>query len=154
MKKGKLIFNNHDARLQKLEISPRNSKTIVNLFFRMFDPESKEQINVRVRISGIGAIDFRINCFDNMIGSECNGLYEILDPNFKNQLVKGIFDRRREIYLMEGDFKYYANDKDNLLNTFDTLDDYKKYFNEYHVLVQNVDAGTYIFMARKIEVIK
>ena len=52
----------------------------------------------RYGVCAVAAVDFRVNYFDNMIGAEVMGLYQIEDRAFVEKLVKDIFERRKEIY--------------------------------------------------------
>ncbi len=116
---SKLIFANFDARIPKIEIIPRSDRTKIAVHSKMYDEKLKKNVNVSLVFSDVAAIDFRINFFDNMIGCEAFGLYEITDSSFKNKLTQEIFERRKEIFLFEGDYGYEDDEPADLLNTFD-----------------------------------
>ena len=84
---------------------------------QMYDELSGIKKSVSIVFTDVAAIDFRINYFDNMVGSEAFGLYQISDRQFIERLVKEIFERRKEIYLLEGDYDYDEADRSEMLNT-------------------------------------
>ena len=152
MKKGKLILANFDARISDIAIKPKNTRTKIIMKSKMYD-ESDEQKNVKIVFSDVAAIDFRINFFDNMIGAEVLGLYQIEDKSFVDNLVKNIFERRKEIYLLEGHYNYDEDEPADMLNVLDLGGGFKQEADSYNAYVQNVDAGVYIIVAKKFEVI-
>ena len=106
MKNAKLVLANYDARISKIDIKPKNKHTKIILSSRMYNEETDQKETVKLVFVDVAAIDFQINYFDNMIGAEVLGLFEIIDRNFIDVLVKEIFERRKEIYLLEGNYNY------------------------------------------------
>lgn len=154
MKKGKLVLANYDARISKIEIKPKNKYTKVIISSKMYNQQTDKKETTKIVFSDVAAIDFRINYFDNMRGAEGMGLYEITDKKFVEKIVKDIFERRKEIYLLEGDWDYDANDEYDMLNTFDVSDIFSEEKDSYHAYVQNVDAGVYIIVAKDIQIVR
>lgn len=154
MNQGKLVLANFDARIPKIEIKPKNTETNVTISSKMFDEEIGKKISVKLRFYNVAAIDFRINYFDNMIGAEGFGLYEIKSREFIDNILKENFRKRREIYLLEGDYNYEEDNPHDLLNSFDLLKQYTKEKKQYRAYVQNVDAGVYVIIAKGVEVIR
>lgn len=154
MKKAKLVLANYDARISKIDIKPKHKFTKVILSSRMYNEVTDKKETSKIIFLDVAAIDFRINYFDNMRGAEGMGLYEITDRKFIEKLVKDIFERRKEIYLLEGDWDYDENDEYDMLNTFDVLDVFSEEKDSYHAYVQNVDAGVYIIVAKGIQIIR
>lgn len=148
MKKAKLVLANFDARISNISIRPKNVATKVVISSKMYDEVSGEKRSVKIMFSDVAAIDFRINYFDNMIGAEVMGLYQIEDRAFIEKLVRDIFERRKEIYLLEGDYDYDENEPADLLNVMDLSGDFAKEISSYSAYVQNVDAGVYIIVAK------
>lgn len=150
MKKAKLILANFDARISDITIKPKNMRTKIIMKSKMYD-ESDEEKNVKIVFSDVAAIDFRINYFDNMIGAEVLGLYRIEDKSFVNALVRDVFERRKEIYLLEGNYNYDENDSADMLNVLDLGGKFEQEADSYNAYVQNVDAGVYIIVAKHYE---
>ena len=111
MKNAKLVLANYDARISKIDIKPKNKHTKIILSSRMYNEETDQKETVKLVFVDVAAIDFQINYFDNMIGAEVLGLFEIIDRNFIDVLVKEIFERRKEIYLLEGNYNYDEDDE-------------------------------------------
>ena len=154
MKKSKLILANYDARISKIDITPKNKHTKVIISSRMYNEETDQKQTAKLVFVDVATIDFRINYFDNMIGAEVMGLYEIIDRKFIERLVKENFERRKEIYLLEGNYNYDEKDEYDMLNSFDIMDIFSKEKDCYHAYVQNVDAGVYIIVAKELQIVR
>ena len=153
MKKAKLVLPNFDARIPNISIRPKNLSTKVMVSCKMYEESSGEKKTVKLVFYGVAAIDFRINYFDNMIGAEAFGLYQIEDRSFIEKLVRDIFERRKEIYLLEGDYDYDENEPADILNVMDLYGDFTRDIDSYSAYVQNVDAGVYIIVAKEMQVL-
>lgn len=147
------ILANFDARISEIKIIPENSATKIVIESKMRDQLSGESKIVKIVFSNVAAIDFRINFFDSAVGSEAAGLYQIVEKQFIEKLVQEIFERRKAIYLLEGDYDYCENDPGDLLNTFDVYENFMPVINNYRVFVQNVDAGVYIVVAKDVQIV-
>ena len=152
MKKAELILANFDARIPKIEIKPKNIDSKVVFSSKMYDEENGEKISVKIHFSNVSAIDFRINLFDCMIGAEAFGLYCIRDKGFIESITRGTFDRRKEVFLLEGDYNYDEDDEHDMLNCFDVLGDFSKNIDDYAAFVQNVEGSEYIIIAKQVRV--
>ena len=153
MKKAKLVLANFDARIPNISLRPKNLSTKVTISCKMYDTSLKAEKLVKIVFSGVAAVDFRVNYFDNLIGAEVMGLYQIEDRAFVEKLVKDIFERRKEIYLLEGHYDYDENESADMLNVMDLYGDFTKNMDSYSAYVQNVDAGVYIIVAKEMQVI-
>lgn len=153
MKKAKLVLANYDARILKIDIKPKNTDTKVVFSSRMYNEETDQRETVKLSFVDVTAIDFRINYFDSMIGVEAFGLYEITDREFIEQVVKENFERRKEVYLLEGNYNYDESDEADMLNVLDLTGVFSKEKDNYHAYVQNVDAGVYIIVAKEFQMV-
>lgn len=152
MNEVELILPNFDTRIPKIEIIPQNIDSKVIITSKMYDEESDKEMTVKIYFDDVAAIDFRINFFDCMIGAEVFGLYCVRDSVFIESVSKIIFDRRKEIFLLEGTYNYDENDKHDMLNCFDILEEFRKNIKEYAAYIQNVEAGVYIIIAKSIRI--
>lgn len=152
MTKAKRILANYDARIYKIKIKPKNTYTKVTILSKMYDEETGKMVPVKIHFSEVATIDFRINYFDCMIGAEACGLYCIENREFVQSVVRDTFERRREVFLLEGDYNYDENDEHDLLNSLDISGEFMKKINQYKAFVQNVDAGVYIIVAKKMRI--
>lgn len=154
MKAGKLLVKNFDARIPKIEIKSKGLSSKIAVFSKMYDENDDKKISVKINFNDVAAIEFCINYFDSMIGVEALGLYEIEDIDFVDSVVKRNFERRREVYLLEGDYAYDPSEPADMLNVFDLLGIYQKEKEKYHAFVQNVDAGVYIIIAKGYQIVR
>ena len=154
MKKANLVLANFDARISKIDIKPKNKFTKVIITSKLYNEATDKKETTKIIFSDVAAIDFRINYFDNMCGAEGFGLYQITDGKFVEKLVKETFERRKEIYLLEGDYDYEENNEHDMLNVFDLLGGFSGEKDSYHAYVQNVDAGVYIIVAKEVQIIQ
>lgn len=150
--KTRLILNNFDARINKIELKPKGGKTQIVMSTKMFDITTDKKINVKIKFMEVCAINFQINSFNNCVGSESFGLYEVQDKTYKIQFIDGIFDNRKKVFLDEGDYNYNEKDYYDLLNNRDGINNFEKEIDEYKLFIQNVDAGTYSILAKNIEI--
>lgn len=91
MKAGKLLVKNFDARIPKIEIKPKGSSSKIVFLSKMYDENDNKKIRVKIHFEDVAAIEFCVNYFDNMIGAEAWGLYEIEDIDFVDSVVKRNF---------------------------------------------------------------
>lgn len=152
MKKAELILANFDARIPKIEIKPKNVATKVIISSKMYDQKTDQKIAVKIIFDEVAAIDFRINFFDCMIGAEAFGLYRMKDKAFVESVTRTVFDRRKEIFLLEGDFHYDEEDEHDMLNCFDICGEFSESIDEYSAYIQNVEAGVYIIIAKNARI--
>ena len=154
MKAGRLLVKNFDARIPKIEIKPKGSSSKIVVLSKMDDENNDKKTNVKIVFYDVAAIEFCINYFDNTIGAEAFGLYEIENIDFVDSVIKRNFERRKEVYLLEGDYEYNPSEPADMLNVFDFLGTYQKEKEKYHAFVQNVDAGVYIIIAKEYQIVR
>lgn len=152
MKKAELILANFDARIPKIEVKPKNFASKVIISSKMYDEETDKKVSVKIILEDVAAIDFRINFFDCMVGAEAFGLYCIKDKEFVESVTRTIFDRRKEVFLLEGAFTYDEDDEHDMLNCFDITGEFSKSIDEYFAYIQNVEAGVYIIIAKNVRI--
>lgn len=66
----------------------------------------------------------------------------------------GIFLRRKEICLLEGDYSYDADDEADILNIFDFDGEFTRNIDQYKAYVQNIDSGVYIIVCKELVIEK
>lgn len=152
MEKAELILRNFDARIPKIEIKPKNIASKVVITSKMYDETTDKKVSAKIIFDDVAAIDFRINLFDCMIGAEAFGLFSIRDTKFVESVVRTIFERRKEVFLLEGNYNYDENDEHDMLNCLDFYGEFGKNIEEYVAYVQNVDAGVYIIVAKNVKI--
>ncbi len=111
MNKAKLVLRNFDAKIPKIEIKTRKQNFIVIISSKIYDEKIEERGDIIIRFADVAAIDFRVNFFDCLIGFEACGLYCIKDKTFIKSVTKSIFERRKEVYILEGGYNYDEKDE-------------------------------------------
>lgn len=156
MIKAKRILANFDARIPKIEVKPCNKKigSKVIIVSKMHDETKGEKVKVKIKFKDVAGIDFRVNFFDSFIGCEADGLYCFDDKETINRIMHGIFLRRKEICLLEGDYSYDADDEADILNIFDFDGEFTRNIDQYKAYVQNVDSGVYIIVCKELVIEK
>ena len=82
------------------------------------------------------------------------GLFCIRDTKFVESVVKSVFDRRKEVFLLEGNYNYDEKDEHDLLNCLDVYGEFSRNIEEYAAFVQNVEAGVYIVVAKNVRIVR
>ena len=116
--KSKLLLNTNDGSLTACTIRPQSEDTQVEFSVRYYRYENGEEQSVSaiLRFSQVASVDMEINFFDNPIGAELGGFYEILDEDFKKQMLEKVFRNRKDGYLFHGDYDYDPEDPGDILN--------------------------------------
>ena len=97
---SKLILNTFDGSMETSTIMPKCLDTKIEFSIKYYN-ENDELINSSITFEEVISIDFEINYFDNYIGSELCGLYEIFDKKFKIDMIEKVFQNR---------LKHFVND--------------------------------------------
>ncbi|NLJ88792.1 MAG: hypothetical protein GX327_08505 [Epulopiscium sp.] len=58
----------------------------------------------------VAAIEFHMNFFDNPVGAEAWGFYEIFDRAEKEKMLERNFNGRKDGFLFNGDYNYDLKD--------------------------------------------
>lgn len=106
----------------------------------------------KVLFYGVVAIDLEVNLFDNCIGAELFGFYEILQSERKRELVERIFRNRLDGFLCHGDYDYDAADENDMLNWREPVDELFKNIERYHLYQQQTQGGIYSILAGGYEI--
>lgn len=145
--KSKLILRTFDGTMEELKITPSNKNTKVEFQIRYYN-EMDIRIKASIIFEDVIAVDFRINYFDNCVGLDLGGFYEILENNYKVQLIEEIFENRRHGHLLHGDYSYDPTDDNDLLNNRESLSDILKQLDCYHLYQQQAYGGILLVLAK------
>lgn len=143
----KLILNTFDGQMKNLKLKPKcvDSKVEFNIkYYNEFD-EITDAVLIFNRVI---AIDFEINYFDNYIGSELFGTYEIMDRKYKIDMIEKIFQNRLKHYSFHG-YDYDENDEDDLLNCRREFNKILKDIDAYHLYEQRTMGGVFSIIAKE-----
>lgn len=149
--KSKLILKTFDGSLLGLSIAPKGTASHVSFSIRYYDENDRLTAGA-VHFCDVAAVDFRVNYFDNPIGAELWGCYEILDEEQKAALVEDIFQNRRRSVLLTGDYNYDPEDEADLLNHREGVERFLKVLSTYHLYQQQTQGGIYWILAKEYRV--
>ncbi|MBO5303097.1 MAG: hypothetical protein J6A92_03505 [Lachnospiraceae bacterium] len=147
--KSKLVLITYDAQLTKLKIVPKCHKTKVSYELKIYDEKLQRKVQKKLTFKKVVAVEFHMNYFDNPIGAECCGFYEIFDKTEKEAMIERNFKIRKENFLFHGDYTYDAEDEHDLLNYREDMEKILKRLDEYHLFQQQTTGGVYSILAKK-----
>ena len=146
--KSKLILKTFDGSLLHLKVKPKCMKSSVVFEIKYYDYDADQSlIKAKVLFQEVVSIDFEINLFDNYIGAELFGFYEIFDEEKKKEMIEKIFTTRLEGFLYHGDYDYDANEKNDMLNYRAPVDALFQNLEKYHLYQQQTQGGVYYILA-------
>ena len=148
MKKSQLALSTYDARLTDMKISPKCLCTKVSYKLKLYDETLERSINRKMCFEDVAAIAFLMNYFDNPIGAEVCGFYEIFDTNAKKEMLENNFISRRERFLFHGDYNYEPDEPHDLLNNRESIESVLEEIDQYHLYEQQTIGGTYLILAK------
>lgn len=148
---AKLLLDDFDGSMGRLELEPECCGT--KAFFRVqYWDKAENPVEAILIFSDVISVSFSVNYFDNPIGSELFGLYEIEDETEKVKLIRENFlSRRREFLLAEYD-GYDPEDPHDILNDTKEMERFIKNAEEYHLYQQQTQGGTYRLLASGLKV--
>ncbi len=149
MKKSKLVLPTYDAQLTELKIKPKHIKTKISYKLKLYDETLKQTVTKTLLLEGVIAIDFSMNFFDNPIGAEVCGFYEIFAEEEKKRLIEQNFLARREGFLYHGDYDYDEKEENDILNYRPSIEKVLKNIEQYHLYQQETTGGLYSFLTEK-----
>lgn len=153
MKKSQLLLSTYDAQLTELKIIPKRNNTIISYKLKMYDEDSPRRVTKIMRFEDVAAIEFQMNYFDNYIGAEVWGFYEIFNREKKKNLLEKNFISRRDNFLFHGDYNYEPDEPHDLLNNRENIEDVLREIDEYHLYEQETTGGTYFLLAKRWSII-
>ena len=129
---SKLLIKTYDGSLSRLKLKPKCKDSTVEFAIKYYDYDGDGAlIKAKVLFHKVAAIDFEVNLFDNYIGAELSGFYEIFQEDKKKEIVEKIFSNRWDGFLYHGDYNYDPADKHDMLNWRKPVNEiYKKIYPE------------------------
>ncbi len=147
--RSKLLLGTFDGALREVEIQPEKKYSKVKCKVQYYD-EKADGIAVKAKIvfQHVVAIRFCVNQFENTIGAELGGFYEISDRDKKKEMLEKNFSGRREGYLYHGNYQYDPEDGADMLNYRDNLERVEKKLDRYHLYQLQTVGGMYELLAK------
>lgn len=153
-KTSKLLVKTFDGSLVALRLKPRCMDSTVELDIRYYDHDGEGPlVKARAVFRGVVSIDLEVNLFDNYIGAELCGFYEILQTEKKKEIVERIFRNRLDGFLYHGDYDYDADDGHDMLNWREPVDKLYQDLDKYHLYQQQTQGGIYHILAKSFALI-
>ena len=154
--KSKLLLNTHDGSLTECKIHPQSDETQVEFAFQYYRRENGEERSVSavLRFSQVASVDVEVNFFDNPIGAELGGFYEILDEKFKRQVLEKVFQNRKDGYLVHGDYDYDPEEPGDILNFRPPMEEMMGNLEQYRLFQQQTQGGIYHILCKRYELIE
>ncbi|MBQ8518955.1 MAG: hypothetical protein IJ455_05040 [Agathobacter sp.] len=149
MEKSKQLMRTDDACLSELKVKPKCMHTKVSYKLTMYDEELQQKVNKVMTFEDVVAIEFRMNYFDNPIGAECCGFYEIFVQEEKEAMLERNFDFRRESFLFHEDYDYDPEEEADILNYRESIDEIRENIGEYRLFEQQTTGGVYLILAKE-----
>ena len=154
--KSKLLLNTYDGSLTACTIRPQSDDTQVEFSVRYYRYENGEEQSVSaiLRFFQVASVDMEINFFDNPIGAELGGFYEILDEDFKKQMLEKVFQNRKDGYLFHGDYDYDPEETGDILNFRSPIEGVLGELEQYRLFQQQTQGGIYHILCKRYELIE
>ena len=150
---SKLLIKTYDGSLSRLKLKPKCKDSTVEFAIKYYDYDGDGAlIKAKVLFHKVAAIDFEVNLFDNYIGAELSGFYEIFQEDKKKEIVEKIFANRRDGFLYHGDYDYDPAEKHDMLNWRKPIYEIYKRLEKYHLYQQQTQGGIYYILAKDYEV--
>ena len=147
--RSKLLLATFDGSLRKIQIEPCRKYSKVKCKVRYYDEMADgTAVKAEIVFQHVVAISFWVNQFENTIGAELGGFYEIFVRDKKKEMLEKNFNGRREGYLYHGNYPYDPEDGDDMLNYRDNLERAEKKLDRYHLYQLQTIGGMYEFLAK------
>lgn len=143
---ARLLLDDFDGTLGRLELRPECCGTRAFFHVQYWD-KAEKPVEAVLTFSDVIAVSFSVNYFDNPIGGELFGLYEIENEAEKAELLRENFRSRRREFLLAGYDGYDPEDPHDILNYTGEMERFIKLTEGYHLYQQQTQGGTYRLLA-------
>ena len=151
---SKLLIKTFDGSLSSVKLKPKCVNSTVEFAIKYYDYDGDGAlVKAKVLFREVIAIDFEINLFNNYVGAELSGFYEIFAEEKKKDMVEKIFCNRRDGFLYHGDYDYDPAEENDLLNWREPVDEIYKNMEKYHLYQQQTLGGIYYILAGGYELV-
>ena len=154
--KSKLLLATHDGSITECKLLPQSGETRVEFSVQYYQLEdgAERSVSAVLRFSQVASVDLEVNFFDNPVGAELGGFYEILDEDFKKQMLEKIFENRRSGYLFHGDYDYDPEEPADILNFRPPMEGLLGELHQYRLFQQQTQGGIYHILCKRYELIE
>ena len=149
MERSQLLLPTYDAQLTELKITPKRGNATISYKLKMYDEDLQQRVTKTIRFEGVAAIEFQMNYFENLIGAEVCGFYEIFQSERKQGLLERNFMARKDNFLFHGNYDYDPNEPHDLLNYRENIERVLRELDSYHFYEQQTIVGSYLILAKR-----
>ncbi|MEM1485228.1 hypothetical protein V6615_10150 [Oscillospiraceae bacterium PP1C4] len=151
---SKLLIKTFDGSLLNLKIKPKCLNSTIEFDIKYYDYDGDESlIKAKIIFREVVSIDFEINFFDNFIGAELFGFYEIFNIEKKKEMIEKVFKARLDGYLYHGDYDYDANEENDILNYCEPINKMFENLEKYRLYQQQTQGGIYYILAGGYDIV-
>ena len=154
--KGRLILPCQDAHLFSAGYSPEfeRQSRLVFLLSDLWDEEGQKTVCAHLEFRRVAAFEAVLNVFDDPMGADVGGLYELKGKGRKRALLERCFARRRELWLLPGNYDYDPDASWDVLNSREALERFsrKKNLKKYRLFLLLKQGGGFLILARDCQV--
>ena len=152
---SKLLLKTFDGSMSRLMITPKCDQTEVELDIQYYDYDGDKTLKKAcIRFHSVISIDFEINYFDNCIGAELFGFYEIDWLEKKREMIEKVFHTRKDGFLLHGNYDYEPDNGHDMLNFRERIQAVYENIGQYHLYQQQTEGGIYYILAKGFALIE
>lgn len=154
--RSRLLLTTYDGSITECKIRPQGEDAQVEFAIQYYRRENGEErtVSAVLRFYQVASLDFEVNCFDNPLGAELGGFYEILDESAKKQMLEKVFENRKDGYLFHGDYDYDPGEPADMLNFRPPMEAVLGELEQYRLFQQQTQGGIYHILCKRYELIE
>jgi hypothetical protein len=154
-RKAELLLSTFDAHLFSAGYTPecQGKSRCVFLLSELWDEDKQQHISAHLEFRDVAAVEWVLNVPQDGIGSDVGGLYELFGKKEKIALLERVFQRRKAMWLLSGDYDYDEDDPYDSLNSREDLDELeeKKNLKQYRLFLLQKQGGGALILAKRYE---
>ena len=152
---SKLLLKTFDGSMSRLMITPKCDQTEVELDIQYYDYDGDKTLKKAcIHFHSVISIDFEVNYFDNCIGAELFGFYEIDWLEKKREMIEKVFHTRKDGFLLHGNYDYEPDNDHDMLNYRERIQAVYENIGQYHLYQQQTEGGIYYILAKGFALIE
>ena len=150
MEKAVCLARTFDGTLEKMTLRPKCRKSKATFRLEYYPPDQDTLCPGKLVFSKVAALDMEVNLFENPVGAELGGFYELFDETEKRSMVERLFQNRRACYLSTGHYADYTpEDPSDMLNFRATVEELLGCLDTYHLYQLETMGGVFRILARE-----
>lgn len=152
---SKLLIKTFDGSMPQLVIRPKCNQAQVELDIQYYDYDGDGKLKkAKLLFRDVVSIDFEVNYFDNCVGAELFGFYEINRLEKKQEMIEKVFQNRKDGFLLHGNYDYEPDNQHDMLNYRERMSAVYQQLERYHLYQQQTEGGIYYILAGRYDFIR